>query len=119
MTKLPRVALRALPMLALAACIETAPAPAADDEDLCGAAALAGARGQPRGGARTLRLAGGPRGLPPPAPRGQPAEVARTLQLPAGTRIINPGDPVTRDLRRDRLNIEIGADGNIARVACY
>ncbi|HMM10012.1 MAG TPA: I78 family peptidase inhibitor [Paracoccus solventivorans] len=94
MTKLPRVALRALPMLALAACIETAPAPAADDEDLCGAAALAGLVGQP-------------------------AEVARTLQLPAGTRIINPGDPVTRDLRRDRLNIEIGADGNIARVACY
>lgn len=94
MTKLPRVALRALPMLALAACIETAPAPAADDEDLCGAAALAGLVGRP-------------------------AEVARTLQLPAGTRIINPGDPVTRDLRRDRLNIEIGADGNIARVACY
>ncbi|HHW34244.1 MAG TPA: hypothetical protein GXX24_08925 [Paracoccus solventivorans] len=94
MTKLPRVALRALPMLALAACIETAPAPAADDEDLCGAAALAGLVGQP-------------------------AEAARTLQLPAGTRIINPGDPVTRDLRRDRLNIEIGADGKIARVACY
>ncbi len=94
MTKLPRVALRALPMLALAACIETAPAPAADDEDLCGAAALAGLVGQP-------------------------AEVARTMQLPGGTRIINPGDPVTRDLRRDRLNIEIGADGNIARVACY
>lgn len=94
MTKLPRVALRALPMLALAACIETAPAPAADDVDLCGAAALAGLVGQP-------------------------AEVARTMQLPAGTRIINPGDPVTRDLRRDRLNIEIGADGNIARVACY
>ncbi|WP_415392436.1 I78 family peptidase inhibitor [Paracoccus sp. SJTW-4] len=94
MTKLPRVALRALPMLALAACIETAPAPAADDEDLCGAAALAGLVGQP-------------------------AEVARTMQLPAGTRIINPGDPVARDLRRDRLNIEIGADGNIARVACY
>lgn len=94
MTHLPRVALRALPMLALAACIETAPAPAADDEDLCGAAALAGLVGQP-------------------------AEVARTMPLPAGTRIINPGDPVTRDLRRDRLNIEIGADGNIARVACY
>ncbi|SHM39723.1 Peptidase inhibitor I78 family protein [Paracoccus solventivorans] len=94
MTKLPRLALRALPMLALAACIETAPSPAADDDDLCGAAALAGLVGQP-------------------------AEVARTMQLPAGTRIINPGDPVTRDLRRDRLNIEIGADGNIARVACY
>lgn len=94
MTRLPRVALRALPMLALAACIETAPAPAADDEDLCGAAALAGLVGQP-------------------------VEVARTMQLPGGTRIINPGDPVTRDLRRDRLNIEIGADGNIARVACY
>lgn len=94
MTKLPQIALRALPMLALAACIETGPAPAADDEDLCGAAALAGLVGQP-------------------------AEVARTMQLPAGTRIINPGDPVTRDLRRDRLNIEIGADGKIARVACY
>lgn len=94
MTKLPRIALRALPMLALAACIETAPAPAPDDEDLCGAAALAGLVGQP-------------------------AEVARTMRLPTGTRIINPGDPVTRDLRRDRLNIEIGADGNIARVACY
>lgn len=94
MTIFPRLALGALPMLALAACIETAPTPSADNEDLCGASALAGLVGQP-------------------------AEVAKTMQLPAGTRIINPGDPVTRDLRRDRLNIETDTEGRIARVACY
>ncbi|HHY02895.1 MAG TPA: hypothetical protein GX686_08530 [Paracoccus sp.] len=94
MTIFPRLALGALPLLALAACIETAPMPADDNQDLCGASALSGLVGQP-------------------------AEVLQTLQLPAGTRIIKPGDPVTRDLRRDRLNVEIGADGRIANVACY
>ncbi|PZP19422.1 MAG: hypothetical protein DI613_21395, partial [Kocuria rhizophila] len=30
-----------------------------------------------------------------------------------------PGDAVTADFRPDRLNIETGTDGRIAKVGCY
>ncbi|UXU75894.1 MULTISPECIES: I78 family peptidase inhibitor [unclassified Paracoccus (in: a-proteobacteria)] len=50
---------------------------------------------------------------------GQPRLVLRDMQLPQGTRIIGPRDAVTMDYRQDRLNFEIGADGRIAKVACY
>lgn len=50
---------------------------------------------------------------------GQPRAVADRMQLPDGTRIIGPSDAVTMDYRIDRLNIEIGKGGRIARIACY
>ena len=50
---------------------------------------------------------------------GQPQSVLRTMMLPAGSRVIGPGDAVTADFRPDRLNIETGTDGRIAKVGCY
>ena len=88
-------ALALLPLLALAACVE--PAPPAEPEpapDLCNATAMQGLVGQP-------------------------ASVLRDMMLRAGTRVINPGDAVTMDFRPDRMNIEIGADGRIEKIACY
>jgi hypothetical protein len=38
--------------------------------------------------------------------------------LPAGSRVICYRCNVTLDLRRERLNVEIGADGKVARVYC-
>lgn len=34
------------------------------------------------------------------------------------TRFINPGDIITQDFRAERMNIEFGEDGAIARVYC-
>lgn len=79
--------------LLLAACVVDEPA-IPPEPDACNAAALQGLVGQP-------------------------AAAARAMELPAGTRIVGPGDPVTADFRPDRLNIEIGADGRVARVACF
>lgn len=84
-----------LPLLALAACVE--PAPPAEPEpapDLCNATAMQGLVGQP-------------------------ASVLQTMMLRAGTRVINSGDPVTMDFRPDRMNVEIGANGRIEKIACY
>ena len=41
------------------------------------------------------------------------------MLLPAGSRVIGPSDPVTMDFRPERLNVEVGADGRIAKVGCY
>lgn len=38
---------------------------------------------------------------------------------PAGSRVIRPGDAVTRDLRRERLNVLVDADGRITALECY
>lgn len=85
-------ALISLPFL-LAACVPEPP-PAPDAPDMCQAAAFQGLVGQPK------------------------AILAQML-LPAGTRIIGPNDAVNLDYRNDRLNIEVGANDRIAKVACY
>lgn len=88
-------ALALLPLLALAACVE--PTPPAEPEpapDLCNAASMQGLVGQP-------------------------ASVLQDMMLRAGTRVINPGDAVTMDFRADRMNVEIGANGRIEKIACY
>lgn len=38
--------------------------------------------------------------------------------LPAGTRIIYPDTAVTRDYRKDRMNIYVNAEGEVTRVDC-
>ncbi len=87
--------LLALPLLALAGCVQPVPAPVEEpDQDLCRAAALQGLVGQPR-------------------------TVLSTMMLPAGSRVIEPGQAVTMDYRADRLNVEIGTDGRISKVGCY
>ena len=90
-------ALALLPLLALAACVEPVPPPGGaplPDADLCRASGFQGLVGQPQ-------------------------SVLRTMMLPAGSRVIGPGDAVTADFRPDRLNIENGTDGRIAKVGCY
>lgn len=87
--------LLALPLLALAGCVEPVPVtPEEPDADLCKASALQGLVGQPR-------------------------TVLSTMLLPAGSRVIEAGDAVTMDYRADRLNVEIGTDGRISKVGCY
>ncbi|MBV0890750.1 hypothetical protein KTN05_02660 [Paracoccus sp. Z118] len=84
----------ALPLLALTACVEPVPVVDEPDTDACKASSYQGLVGQPR-------------------------TVLDTMLLPAGTRIIGPGDAVTMDYRIERLNVEIGTDSRIAKVACY
>ncbi|HRO14639.1 MAG TPA: I78 family peptidase inhibitor [Paracoccus sp. (in: a-proteobacteria)] len=84
----------ALPLLALAACVEPAAPLPEPDTDACKASSYQGLVGQP-------------------------GAVLKSMMLPAGSRVIEPGQPVTMDYRVDRLNIEIGTDGRIAKVACY
>lgn len=50
---------------------------------------------------------------------GQPQAALSALRLPQGTRVIGPDQPVTMDFRPDRMNVEIGPDGRIARIGCY
>lgn len=38
---------------------------------------------------------------------------------PEGSRVIRPGDAVTRDLRRERLNVILDGDGRITALECY
>ncbi|MFV0383327.1 I78 family peptidase inhibitor [Paracoccus sp. (in: a-proteobacteria)] len=85
-----------LSALALAACDDTAPKPPTPPElpQECGAEGFTGLVGQPK-------------------------SVLDGLKLPDGTRIIGPDDAVTADFRPDRLNIETGPDGLIAKVSCY
>lgn len=96
----PRLAALILPIAALSACVPattlpTRPAPpaAAPVVDACGAAELQDLVGQP-----------------------QAAASAITFAVPV--RIIQPGSAVTMDFREDRLNVEVGTDGNIARIFC-
>lgn len=87
-------ALAILLLLVLAGCVEPVPAPVQPDTDQCKASALQGLVGQPK-------------------------SVLQTMLLPAGTRVIGPGDAVTMDFRPDRMNVEIGTDGRIAKIGCY
>lgn len=84
----------ALPLLVLSACVPEEPAMEAPPADACQSAGFQGLIGQPKA-------------------------VLERMLLPAGSRVIGPNDPITRDYRPDRLNIEIGANDRIARVACY
>lgn len=36
----------------------------------------------------------------------------------ASVRVIRPEQPITRDFRRDRLNVHLAADGRIERLRC-
>lgn len=85
----------ALPVLALAACIEETPVtpPPMPPENACGAADL-----------QTLV--------------GQPASVLETMRFSQPMRVIRPGMAVTMDYRADRLNIELDAAERIIRVTC-
>lgn len=86
------IALLTLP-LALAACVPAEPdSPQAPDT--CPAASFQGLVGQPRA-------------------------VLGQMLFPAGTRIIGAHDPVTADFNPARLNVEIGHNDRIAKVACY
>lgn len=87
-------ALAILPLLALVGCVEPVPAPVQPDTDQCKASTLQGLVGQPK-------------------------SVLQTMLLPAGTRVIGPGDAVTMDFRPDRMNVEVGPDGRIAKIGCY
>jgi hypothetical protein len=91
----PRLAL-ILPFVALPACVPATPAPLPAEPpaiDACGAAELQDLVGQP-----------------------QATVSAITFAVPV--RIIQPDSAVTMDFREDRLNVEVGADGNIARIFC-
>ena len=49
---------------------------------------------------------------------GQPGTALERVPILREVRIIRPGQPVTGDLRPERINFEIGTDGRIARVFC-
>lgn len=84
-----------VPLLVLAGCVAPPP-PAATEPDLdaCKASSYQGLVGQPR-------------------------SVLRTMLLPAGSRVIGPGDAITMDFNVERLNVEIGTDDRISKIACY
>lgn len=86
------IALLSLP-LALAACMPEEPAAPAEPP-ACQAASFQGLIGQPKA-------------------------VLGQMLFPAGTRIIGAHDPVTADFNPARLNVEIGHNDRIAKVACY
>jgi hypothetical protein len=91
-----RPALLTLPILALAACVPSAPPkapPPLPPENACGAADL-----------QSLV--------------GQPATVLDTMRFGQPVRVIRPGMAVTMDYSADRLNIEIDRRERIARVSC-
>lgn len=41
-----------------------------------------------------------------------------TMAFPHTVRVIHPGDAVTKDLRLDRMNIHVDANGRITAVDC-
>jgi hypothetical protein len=49
---------------------------------------------------------------------GQSRDVLAAMTLPQGTRVIEPGMPITEDYSETRLNIDLDAQGRIARVWC-
>ena len=82
--------------LAVSACVAPVPPPGgggSGSADSCGASALQGLVGQPQAVLQTMRFS-------------QPV------------RVIGYGMAVTMDFSPDRLNIEMGPDGRIARVYC-
>ena len=50
---------------------------------------------------------------------GTPADAIDRASLPPGTRILTPTSIVTRDFRRERLNIMTGTDGKVSSLQCY
>lgn len=48
----------------------------------------------------------------------RPATDLERVLILGQVRVIRPGQPVTKDLRRERLNFEIDRRGRIARVFC-
>lgn len=83
-----------VPVLALAACVETGDAVVTPAPDACGAAKLQGLIGQP-------------------------AAAIEKMSFAQGTRILKPNMPVTADYRVDRLNIEINKVGKVEKVSCF
>lgn len=81
------------PAATTAAEVTSTPAPGAPHEDTCGATQYAGLIG---------------------------SNIA-AVSFPAGApiRIIHPGEPVTQDLRPDRLNVILDANGVITALECY
>lgn len=49
---------------------------------------------------------------------GQDGTALERVLLLGQVRVIRPGDPVTMDLRPERINFEIGPDGRILQVFC-
>lgn len=49
---------------------------------------------------------------------GKSKEALSAIDLPQNTRIIEPGTMVTRDYRRDRVNIDIDEAGIISKIWC-
>ena len=49
---------------------------------------------------------------------GQPKTALDDAALPAVVRVIHPGDAVTLDFNPARLNVELDADGVIAKLSC-
>jgi Peptidase inhibitor I78 family len=49
---------------------------------------------------------------------GKDKSVLAAMTFAAGTRFIEPGMPITRDYRADRLNIIFGKSGKIEEVSC-
>lgn len=89
-------ALLALPMLAACQPTPTAPGPVDDGfgVDACGAAELQDMVGEPK-------------------------SILAAMKFAVPLRVIESGTAVTADFSPNRLNFEIGADGNISRIACY
>lgn len=82
-------------MLAVAACLPVEPQPGKPGEsDACGASRFQGLVNQP-------------------------ATVLRNLTLPDPHRVIGYGEAITTDYSPARLNIELGQNKRIARIACY
>lgn len=49
---------------------------------------------------------------------GQPATVLDTMALPENRRILRPNQPMTMDMRQERINFIIDGAGNIENIYC-
>ena len=49
---------------------------------------------------------------------GQPATVLDGMSLPENKRILRPGQPMTMDMRQDRINFIINDAGKIENIYC-
>jgi hypothetical protein len=91
MARMKRLAVLALVLPLLAACVE--PVMDEPDRNACGAAALQGLVGQPEA-------------------------VLASMTLTVPVRVIRPGQAVTMDFNPSRLNFDIDERGRIARIWC-